>query len=170
VRLPLGIAVPTLGGGSLESFDSTGHRASPIPGEVLAVTRAERLDVRCILLAFRLSTSVDPLPNGGPVAPLPLAEARRSIERAMASWNDIPTSYVEMRIGPPAADLRADHIGLLQRHRERSAENAVRITVCELPHEPKPLATAWEAPCGHRGPRDASLVRRQESNLPMRDK
>jgi hypothetical protein len=92
--------MPARGGGNLEVFDFTNAPPSPIPGHVIATTRGTQFDTRCLPLAYRLDTKVDPIPNGtaGAPLPLPLAHAKHAIEQALASWNDIPTSFVEMRI------------------------------------------------------------------------
>lgn len=90
--------LPATAGSNLDTFDRTGNVPSPIPGQILATAKGTRLDDRCIPLAFRVNTSIDPIPNGFGLAPLPLAQAIESIQRALDSWNEIPTSYVDMRI------------------------------------------------------------------------
>lgn len=92
--------MPARAGGNLEIFDLTNAPPSPIAGHVIATTRGTQLDTRCLPLAYRLDTEVDPIPNGtaGAPLPLPLAQARQAIEQALATWNDIPTSFVEMHI------------------------------------------------------------------------
>jgi hypothetical protein len=96
---------PAQAGGNLEIFDFTNAPPSPIAGHVIATTRGRQFDERCIPIAYRLDTKVDPIPNGtaGAPLPLPLAQARQAIEQALATWNDIPTSFVEMRIVGPTA-------------------------------------------------------------------
>jgi len=92
--------MPAHAGGNLEVFDFTNAPPSPIPGHVIATTRGRQVDTRCLPLAYRLDTKVDPIPNGtaGAPLPLPLGQAKQAIEQALATWNDIPTSFVEMRI------------------------------------------------------------------------
>jgi len=93
-------SMPARAGGNLEVFDLTNAPPSPIAGHVIGTTRGTQLDTRCLPLAYRLDTKVDPIPNGtaGAPLPLPLAQARQAIEQALATWNNIPTSFVEMRI------------------------------------------------------------------------
>jgi hypothetical protein len=96
--LALSSGMPARAGGNLEVFDFTNAPPSPIPGHVIATTRGVRIDERCLPLAYRLNTTIDPVPNGAGGAPLPLAQARQAIEQALASWNDIPTSFIDMQI------------------------------------------------------------------------
>lgn len=98
--LALAGMAPAQAGGNLEIFDFTNAPPSPIPGHVIATTRGKQFDARCLPLAYRIDTAVDPIPNGtaGAPLPLPLAQARQAIEQALGSWNHIPTSFVEMRI------------------------------------------------------------------------
>jgi hypothetical protein len=111
--LALTFGSPAHAGGNLEIFDFTNAPPSPIAGHVIATTRGMRFDARCLPLAYHLDTKVDPIPNGtaGAPQPLPLAQAKQAIEQALASWNDIPTSFVEMRIvgstqgGAPGAEF-----------------------------------------------------------------
>lgn len=94
----LSAGVPAHAGGNLEIFDFTSAPPSPIAGHVIATTRGIRMDERCMPIAYRLNTTIDPIPNGAAGAPLPLAQARQGIEQALATWNDIPTSFIDMRI------------------------------------------------------------------------
>jgi hypothetical protein len=96
--LALTSGMPAHAGGNLDVFDFTNAPPSPIPGHVIATTRGVRIDERCLPLAYRLNTTIDPVPNGAGGAPLPLAQARQAIEQALASWNDIPTSFIDIRI------------------------------------------------------------------------
>jgi hypothetical protein len=101
--LALTAGIPAQAGGNLEVFDFTNAPPSPVPGHVIATTRGTQLDTRCLPLAYRLDTQVDPIPNGtaGAPLPLPLAQAKQAIEQALDTWNSIPTSFVEMRIIGP---------------------------------------------------------------------
>jgi hypothetical protein len=93
------LAVATLGaGGVLEAIDVTGFVPSSIPGHVVARLVGARWDARSMPIAFRLNDSVDPVPDplGGPGLPLP--EAQRALEAAMAVWNRVPTSFVELTL------------------------------------------------------------------------
>ena len=93
-------------GGRLESFDITGMRASPAPGQVLARVIGIQWDARSIPVRYVVNTAsgmVDtdgvlkvPNPLGPPV--LTMAEATVALQSSFNAWNNIPTSYIDMRI------------------------------------------------------------------------
>jgi hypothetical protein len=93
-------------GGRLESFDITGMRASPAPGQVLARVIGIQWDTRSIPVRYVVNTAsgiVDtdgvlkvPNPLGPPV--LTMAEATVALQSSFNAWNNIPTSYIDMRI------------------------------------------------------------------------
>ncbi len=93
-------AGPALAGGFLESLDITGNVPSPIPGQINA--RLVRIfhDPRCIPVQFQLNRNQDPIHNplgSGPV--VSLAAARTTLQKSFDTWNKIPTSYIEEKIG-----------------------------------------------------------------------
>lgn len=71
---------------------------SPFPGEVIVPLAQDRWADNCIPVRYSLNTTKDSIrdPNGG--AGLPLNKAGAAIRRAMAAWNNIPTSYIEMEL------------------------------------------------------------------------
>ncbi|HKX29470.1 MAG TPA: matrixin family metalloprotease [Blastocatellia bacterium] len=96
--LLLANAVPGLAGGSTETLDVTKLKPSPIAGQVLANVVPIRWDVRCIPVKFRLNDTQDPIPDplGGPG--LPLGDAKAALRSALKTWNEIPTSFIEMNL------------------------------------------------------------------------
>jgi len=90
------ITVPA--GGPLETVDITGRTPSPILGQVLARVIGIRWDSRCIPVKYSMNTTLDPIPNplGPPV--LSLADARSAFQASFDAWNNIPTSFIDMRI------------------------------------------------------------------------
>lgn len=103
---------PVRAGGSLQNYDFTGFKPSPIPGQIVGTTVPYRQDDRCMPIHFRMNTTRDPVAHGPDGTPVTLAAARAAIEQAMASWNRIPTSYVDIRMvgtatnpGPPVFDF-----------------------------------------------------------------
>jgi len=92
-------AGPVLAGGFLESLDITGNVPSPIPGQINAKLVRIFHDSRCIPVQFQLNRNQDPIPNplGGPV--VSLAAARTTLQKSFDSWNKIPTSYIEEKVG-----------------------------------------------------------------------
>lgn len=87
--------VPLAAGGSLETFDITGREPAPTPGEIIARTVPIRWDMRCIPAPIRLNDTLDPVPNPLGADFLGLDEVTAVIERAMGSWNGVPTSFFE---------------------------------------------------------------------------
>lgn len=71
---------------------------SPYPGYHLAESVPIFHDDRCIPAPYFLNTTIDPLPNPLGTPFLSLAEAAEALQAAIDSWNDIPTSYIELEI------------------------------------------------------------------------
>lgn len=90
--------VPVFAGGNLETRDVTGSVPSPIPGHILARVIGMRWDARSIPVQYSMNTSQDPIPNplGAPV--LTAEQAREALQASFDEWNNIPTSYIDMRI------------------------------------------------------------------------
>jgi Matrixin len=90
-------AVPALAGGRLDAAAML-DGPSPYPGYFLAQSVPIFHDVRCIPAPYFLNATRDPLPNplGPPV--VSLAEARQAIQAALDAWNDVPTSFIDMRL------------------------------------------------------------------------
>jgi hypothetical protein len=98
-------SAPARAGGSLETFDITGHVPSLIPGQFNA--RVVRIfnDPRCIPVSFQVNSTLDPIPNplgSGPI--VKLAQARTALQKAFDTWNGIPTSYIEEKIAGTVAN------------------------------------------------------------------
>jgi hypothetical protein len=85
-------------GGVLETVDITGNVPSPISGQVVARVVGIKWDVRSIPVQYRMNSTLDPIPNplGAPVLTLPQASA--ALQQSFNQWNDIPTSFIEMKI------------------------------------------------------------------------
>ena len=85
-------------GGLLQTIDITALLPSTISGHLLARTIGIRWDARSIPVRYSLNSTLDPVPNplGAPV--LTLADTSPALQRALDSWNRIPTSFIEMRI------------------------------------------------------------------------
>ena len=90
--------VTTRAGGALETIDITGAGPSPIPGHLLARVIGIRWDARSIPVQYRMNNTLDPIPNplGAPF--LSLAAATTALQGSLDSWNNIPTSYIDMQI------------------------------------------------------------------------
>src|SRR5215510_9390049 len=89
---------PNYAGGFLEGIDITGRIPSPIPGHIVARVVPVKWDPRCLPVHFSLNTTLDPVPNPLGPAFLSLADAGPALRQAFEVWNDIPTSFIDMRL------------------------------------------------------------------------
>jgi len=96
--LALSNVITVLAGGALVGFDITNAQPSPIPGQVIAKVIGIKWDVRSIPVQYSMNNTLDPIPNplGDPV--LTLAQAREALQTAFDTWNNIPTSFIDMKI------------------------------------------------------------------------
>lgn len=93
-------------GGRLESFDITGMRPSPVAGQFLARVIGIHWDARSIPVRYVVNTASGIVDTDGvlkvrnPLGPpvLTMAEATAALQSSFNAWNDIPTSYIDMRI------------------------------------------------------------------------
>ena len=85
-------------GGALETIDVTAGTPSPIPGHILARVIGIRWDARSIPVQYKMNNTLDPIPNPLGPAFLSVAQAATSLQGSLNSWNDIPTSYINMQI------------------------------------------------------------------------
>ena len=85
-------------GGALESVDITAGTPSPIAGHILARATGIRWDARSIPVQYRMNNTLNPIPNPLGPAFLSLADATAAIQGSLDSWNNIPTSYIDMQI------------------------------------------------------------------------
>jgi Matrixin len=91
-------AAPALAGGALEQVDITGNVPSPIAGHVNARLVPIFWDARCIPVQYRVNNTLNPIPNPLGPAFLTLADATAAFQSSLDSWNQIPTSFIEMQI------------------------------------------------------------------------
>src|SRR5262245_158880 len=96
--LALANVITALAGGRLKTFDLTNAQPSPIPGQVVAKLIGIKWDTRSIPVKYSMNNTLDPIPNplGAPV--LTLAQAQAALQTSFDSWNNIPTSFIDMRI------------------------------------------------------------------------
>src|SRR5262249_11351248 len=97
-------ALSTYAGGVIETIDITNAPPSPYPGQVIARIIGIKWDARSIPVSYSLNNTLDPIPNplGAPV--LTLAEARAALQASFDEWNNIPTSFIDMRITGTASN------------------------------------------------------------------
>src|ERR1700741_330908 len=88
----------TRAGGALESIDVTAGNPSPIPGHILARVIGIKWDVRSIPVQYRITNTLDPIPNPLGPASLTVAQATTTLQGSFNSWNNIPTSFINMQI------------------------------------------------------------------------
>ncbi len=91
-------ALPALAGGALETVDITGNVPSPIAGHVAAKVIGYKWDARSIPVRYSMNTSLDPIPNplGAPF--LTVAAAQAALQASFDQWNQLPSSFIDMRI------------------------------------------------------------------------
>lgn len=85
-------------GGAFETVDVTAGTPSPIPGHVLARVVGIRWDTRSIPVQYRINNTLNPIPNPLGPAFLSVADATTALQGSLDSWNNIPTSYIDMQI------------------------------------------------------------------------
>src|SRR5215813_4921000 len=96
--LSLANVITVLAGGALEQIDITNAQPSPIPGQLTAKLVGIKWDTRSIPVKYSMNNTLDPIPNplGDPV--LTLAQAQAAFQTSFNSWNNIPTSFIDMNI------------------------------------------------------------------------
>src|SRR5262245_15011430 len=85
-------------GGYYQTVDLTQNRPAPEPGSLAGVQIPMRWDERCIPVQFRVNDTLNPIPNPLGAAFLSVAEASAVLQQAVATWTDIPTSFIDMRV------------------------------------------------------------------------
>jgi hypothetical protein len=85
-------------GGALEQIDVTGNIPSPVPTHIIGKLVGIKWDVRSLPIKYTMNTSQNPVPNplGAPV--LTVAQAQTALQVSFDAWNNLPTSYIDMRI------------------------------------------------------------------------
>ena len=96
--LLLGNVLTAFGGGALEQIDVTGNVPSPIAGHIIGRLVGIKWDRRSIPVQYSMNTSLDPVPNPLGAAFLSVAQARVELQNSLNQWNQIPTSFIDMRI------------------------------------------------------------------------
>ncbi|HKV09723.1 MAG TPA: matrixin family metalloprotease [Thermoanaerobaculia bacterium] len=98
VLLAASIGVPAFAGGALEQIDVTGNVPSPVPGFIDGKLIPIHWDARCLPIQYVVNNTQNPIPNPLGPAFLTVADATAALQTAMNSWNQIPTSYIDMKI------------------------------------------------------------------------
>ncbi|MCI0666058.1 MAG: matrixin family metalloprotease, partial [Acidobacteria bacterium] len=96
--LVLASAISVPAGGALETIDLTGNVPSPIAGQIEARVIGIKWDSRTIPVQYSMNNTLDPIPNPLGTPFLSLANAQATLQAAFDSWNQIPTSFIDMRI------------------------------------------------------------------------
>src|SRR5499426_2157078 len=96
--LALSNVITVLAGGAVQQIDITNAQPSPIPGQLAAKLVGIKWDARSIPVQYSMNNTLDPIPNplGPPV--LTLAQAQAALQASFDTWNNIPTSFIEMKI------------------------------------------------------------------------
>ena len=96
--MALSNVITVLAGGAVLQIDITNAQPSPMPGQVIAKLVGIKWDARSIPVQYSMNNTLDPIPNplGPPV--LTLAQAQTALQMSFDTWNNIPTSFIEMKI------------------------------------------------------------------------
>jgi hypothetical protein len=102
--LALSNVIAVQAGGAVVTIDITNGQPSPIPGQIIAKVIGIKWDVRSIPVQYSINNTLDPIPNplGAPV--LTLDQARAAMQSSFDTWNEIPTSFIDMRISGTTAN------------------------------------------------------------------
>ncbi|HEX7295066.1 MAG TPA: hypothetical protein VF251_04880, partial [Pyrinomonadaceae bacterium] len=88
----------TRAGGAFESIDMSNASPSSVPGHVLVRVIGVRWDKRSIPVQYRVNNTLDPIPNPIGTPFLSVADAATALQTALNTWNDIPTSFINLQI------------------------------------------------------------------------
>jgi hypothetical protein len=127
--LALANVITALAGGRLEQIDITGNVPSPIPGQLVAKLIGIKWDTRSIPVKYSMNNTLDPIPNplGAPV--LTLAQAQAALQASFDAWNQIPTSFIDMRITGTTANPGLTGFDFVNELSFRTAANFGAIAV-----------------------------------------
>ena len=127
--LALANVITALAGGALEQIDITGNVPSPIPGQLVAKVIGIKWDTRSIPVKYSMNNTLDPIPNplGAPV--LTLAQAQAALQTSFDAWNQIPTSFIDMRITGTTANPGLAGFDFVNELSFRTAANFAAIAV-----------------------------------------
>jgi hypothetical protein len=98
ILMTLSGVVPAFAGGALEQIDITGNVPSPIAGQLVAKLIGIKWDARSIPVKYSMNTSQNPIPNPLGPAFLSVADAQTALQASFNAWNNLPTSFIDMRI------------------------------------------------------------------------
>jgi matrixin len=84
--------------GQLEQIDITGNVPSPIAGHIVARVIGIKWDTRTLPVRYSMNTTLDPVPNPLGAAFLSVADAQAALQASLDQWNEIRTSFIDMRI------------------------------------------------------------------------
>jgi hypothetical protein len=127
--LALANVITAFAGGRLEQIDITGNVPSPVPGLLVARFVGIKWDTRSIPIKYSMNNTLDPIPNplGAPV--LTLAQAQAALQTSFDAWNQIPTSFIDMRITGTTANPALTGFDFVNELSFRTAANFGAIAV-----------------------------------------
>ena len=96
--LALANVIAVRAGGAVLQIDITNAQPSPIPGQVIAKMVGIKWDSRSIPVQYSMNNTLDPIPNPLGATFLRLADAQAALQTSFDTWNNIPTSFIEMKI------------------------------------------------------------------------
>src|SRR5688500_17856593 len=101
----LSSAIATFAGGALETVDITNAGPSPIPGHTAVRVIGIKWDSRTIPVQYSMNTTLNPIPNPLGPAFLTVAAAQTALQDSFNAWNNLPTSFIDMRITKTTGNL-----------------------------------------------------------------
>jgi hypothetical protein len=127
--LALSNVITALAGGPLEQINITGNVPSPIPGQLVAKLTGIKWDTRSLPIKYSMNNTLDPIPNplGAPV--LTVAQAQAALQTSFDAWNQIPTSFIDMRITGTTANPGLTGFDFVNELSFRTAANFAAIAV-----------------------------------------
>ena len=99
ISIVLSCSLTARAGGNLQSLDLTGLEPAPFGGGFLKGRFADvKWDPRCLPVQFTIDNNHDPIPNPAGPPFLSLATVKTVLQRAMDSWNTVPTSFIDLQL------------------------------------------------------------------------
>src|SRR5262245_3136021 len=125
--LALANVIAVRAGGALDTVDITNAPASPIAGHLLAKVIGIKWDTRSIPVQYKVNNTLDPIPNplGAPF--LSVAAATTALQASFDAWNNIPTSFIDMKINGTTANPGLRGFDFINELTFRTANNFTAI-------------------------------------------
>ena len=125
--LVMASVMPVRAGGALEQIDITGRVPTGFQNQIFARVVGIRWDARTLPVQYSMNTTLDPIPNPIGTAFLSVADARTALQRSLDEWNNLPTSFIDMRITGTTANTGLRGFDFVNELTFRTANNFAAI-------------------------------------------